>query len=45
MNQQAEARLNEGILFEKDADFEKAKATYADILEHATDEQALEKIR
>ena len=45
MNQQAEAKLAEGILFEKDADFEKAKAKYADILEHATDEQALEKVR
>ena len=45
MNERAEAKLAEGLRFEKNADFEKAKATYEDLLEHAADEQFLEKVR
>jgi trimethylamine--corrinoid protein Co-methyltransferase len=45
MSQQAEANFDKGILLEKEAHFEKAKATYEDILQHATDETIREKVR
>ncbi|MBR9986352.1 MAG: trimethylamine methyltransferase family protein [Desulfosarcina sp.] len=45
MSQQAEANFNKGIFLEKEAHFEKAKATYEDILQHATDETIREKVR
>ena len=45
MIQQAEANFDKGILLEKEAHFERAKATYEDILQHATDETIREKVR
>ena len=45
MNQQAEENLAKGILLEKDAEFEKAKRIYAELLEHVDDDQLLEKVR
>ena len=45
MNKHADETFNKGILLEKEAQFEKAKSTYEDILHHATDETILEKAR
>ena len=45
MKKQADEIFNKGILLEKEAQFEKAKSTYEDILHHATDETILEKAR
>ncbi len=45
MNQQAEVLFNTGIQFENEYNFEKAKRTYAEILQHIKDEPLLEKVR
>ena len=45
MNQQAEVLFNTGIQFENEYNFKKAKSTYAEILQHTTDEPLLEKVR
>jgi hypothetical protein len=41
MNKHADEIFNKAILLEKEAQFEKAKSTYEDILHHATDETIL----
>ncbi len=45
MSKLADETFNKGILLEKEAQFEKAKFTYEDILHHVTDETVLEKAR
>jgi trimethylamine--corrinoid protein Co-methyltransferase len=45
MNENASATFNEGIQFENDTDFEKAKKVYADMLDHVKDDSILEKVR
>ena len=45
MSKQADATFNKGILLEKEAQFEKAKAIYDDLFRHVTDETVLEKVR
>jgi len=45
MNENASATFNEGIQFENDTDFEKAKKVYADMLDHVKDDPILEKVR
>ena len=45
MNKYLDETFNKGILLENEAIFEKAKSTYEDILNHATDETILEKAR
>jgi trimethylamine--corrinoid protein Co-methyltransferase len=42
---QAEETFGKGILLEKEAEFENAKAIYEDLLRHVTDETVLRKIR
>ncbi|MGD9260603.1 MAG: trimethylamine methyltransferase family protein [Desulfobacterales bacterium] len=45
MSKHADEIFNKEILLEKEAQFEKAKSNYEDILHHATDETILEKAR
>ena len=45
MSKKAHDTFDKGILLEKEAQFDKAKAIYDDILGHATDETVLEKAR
>jgi trimethylamine--corrinoid protein Co-methyltransferase len=45
MSKRAEETFDKGILLEKEIQFEKAKATYEDILHYVTDETILEKVR
>ena len=45
MSKKANEIFDKGIFLEKEAQFEKAKATYEDILSHVTDERILEKVR
>jgi trimethylamine--corrinoid protein Co-methyltransferase len=45
MNKQADETFYRGILLEKEAEFEKAKSLYEDILQHAADKTILEKVR
>jgi trimethylamine---corrinoid protein Co-methyltransferase len=45
MNEQAGESFDKGILLEKEAQFEKAKTIYEDILHHVTDEAVLGKVR
>jgi hypothetical protein len=43
MKKQADETFDKGILLEKEAEFEKAKAIYEDIFRHVTDETVLRK--
>jgi trimethylamine--corrinoid protein Co-methyltransferase len=45
MSKKANEIFDKGILLEKETQFEKAKATYEDMLRHVTDETILEKVR
>lgn len=45
MNKQVDETVNKAILLENEAQFEKARSIYEDILHHATDETILEKAR
>ncbi len=45
MSKQVEETFNKAILLENEAQFEKARSIYEDILHHATDETILEKAR
>ena len=45
MEKMSEDSFSKGILMEKEAQFEKAKAMYEDLLSHATDETVLKKVR
>jgi trimethylamine--corrinoid protein Co-methyltransferase len=45
MIKQADETFNKGLLLEKEAQFEKAKSTYEEILHHVTDETILQKAR
>ena len=45
MIKQTDETFNKGIRLEKEAQFEKAKSTYEEILHHVTDETILEKAR
>jgi len=45
MYSNAETILKKGILLEKEAHFKQAKGAYEDILQHASDEMILEKVR
>ena len=45
MSRQVEETFNKAILLENEAQFEKARSIYEDILHHATDETILEKAR
>jgi len=45
MSKQADETFDKGILLEKEAHFEKAKAIYDDLFRHVTDETVLEKVR
>lgn len=45
MNQRAQTAFEEGILQEKKAQFDQAKATYNDILQHVGDETIVGKVR
>ncbi len=45
MSKKADETFNKGILLEKEAQFEAAKATYEDILRQVTDETILKKVR
>lgn len=45
MSKQLNESFNRGILLEKEAQFEKARHIYEDILHHATDEAILKKVR
>ncbi|MGB5620518.1 MAG: trimethylamine methyltransferase family protein [Desulfobacterales bacterium] len=45
IKKQADATFGKGILLEKEAEFEKAKAIYEDLFRHVTDETVLRKIR
>ncbi len=45
MKKQADKTFSKGILLEKEAQFEKAKAIYEDLFHHVTDETLLSKIR
>jgi trimethylamine---corrinoid protein Co-methyltransferase len=45
VSKQADEAFNKGIRLEKEAQFETAKATYEDILNHVTDKTILEKAR
>jgi trimethylamine--corrinoid protein Co-methyltransferase len=43
MKKQADETFGKGILLEKEAQFEKAKAIYEDLFRHVTDETVPEK--
>ena len=45
IKKQADETFGKGILLEKEAEFEKAKAIYEDLFRHVTDERVLRKIR
>jgi trimethylamine--corrinoid protein Co-methyltransferase len=45
IKKQADETFGKGILLEKEAEFEKAKAIYEDLFRHVTDETVLRKIR
>lgn len=45
MSTQTDEAFSEGLALEAEAQFEKAKAVYEDILENSTDEAVLEKVR
>lgn len=45
MNQKAEELFNTGMQFENDYNFERAKSTYAEILQHIKEDPVLEKVR
>ena len=45
MNKKAHETFNKGIILEKEAQFDKAKAIYKDIFSHVTDETVLENVR
>ena len=45
MTEQADETFGKGILLEKEAQFEKAKAIYEDLFRHVTDETVLKKVR
>ena len=45
IKKQADVTFGKGILLEKEAEFEKAKAIYEDLFRHVTDETVLRKIR
>lgn len=45
IKKQADEIFDKGILLEKEAEFEKAKAIYEDLFRHVTDERLLRKIR
>ena len=45
IKKQADETFDKGILLEKEAQFEKAKAIYEDLFRHVTDETVLRKIR
>ncbi len=45
MNKQADDAFSKGLLLEKEARFQKAKAIYEDIFRHVNDEAVLEKVR
>ncbi|MGD8522452.1 MAG: trimethylamine--corrinoid methyltransferase, partial [Desulfobacterales bacterium] len=45
IKKQADKTFSKGILLEKEAQFEKAKAIYEDLFRHVTDETFLSKIR
>lgn len=45
IKKQADVTFDKGILLEKEAEFEKAKAIYEDLFRHVTDETVLRKIR
>ena len=45
MSKQVEEAFNKGIFLEKEAQFERSKAIYEDILRHVTEEPVLHKVR
>jgi len=45
IKKQADVTFDTGILLEKEAEFEKARAIYEDLIHHVTDETVLRKIR
>ena len=45
IKKQADVTFDKGILLEKEAEFEKAKAIYEDLFRHVTDKTLLRKIR
>jgi len=45
IKKQADETFDEGIIYKKEAEFERAKANYEDLFRHVTDETILGKIR